>query len=126
MKHNETSTNEGLIQHGGSINAQALAIGPKASASVTGTTSTETSDDIGVLREQVEELIRILRSHAGSTEVAPAAIENATEIARGLDRPHPDKKALLETLGNLGSTFKGLSAISEIVRLITDGIKHLL
>jgi hypothetical protein len=105
--------NYGIVNKGsGSINADAMAAGPKAQAISTGG-----SAELRELQAQVGALVAALREARGSGEVDDDVVDTGEAVEQELRKERPNKRTVLGLLQAIAS---GVTGTTHLVTAVTD------
>jgi Family of unknown function (DUF5955) len=113
------SVNEGIIVTGGSLHANNVAVGRKATIKGTAIQSTTESAD---LAEKVEILRRLLREHESELTDSTAAVAHADDVAAELAKDVPTMSVVHKLLAGLRTAVGPVTAVAEAVAALTHAI----
>jgi DNA repair exonuclease SbcCD ATPase subunit len=108
--------NKGIIQSGGTINVNALALGDQASAHSHGSHATFSSHEhlLQDLATKLQALTQAISQHAESPQQREELDRHASEIREELGKQKPDKSRLTAILERIASVGKSIVPIVEL------------
>jgi hypothetical protein len=111
--------NEGIVQHGGTISAGAIAVGRGARALERVDAAASTLVDQREVAARLHELTALLVAHAGELERPEDVLGAAEMVAEELTRPQPNHltvKGVLEGIVGAASGVGGIAAAVASLR----------
>lgn len=120
--------NEGLIQTGGKIEADQIAVGHNARAIRYLSEATETLEQAGLLEIQtmLAHLIRVLEEHAGSLPNRDEIISSAEIVTKELSKEKPNKLTVTSVLEGIAGSAKSVTVIATAAQALRSAITTLL
>jgi hypothetical protein len=114
--------NEGIVQHGGTINAGAIAVGRGARALQRVDAAASTLDDQREVATRLRELTALLVAHAEELERPDDVLVAAETVAEELTRPQPSRLTLTGVLEGIVGAASGVSGIAAAVAALRAAI----
>lgn len=117
--------NNGLIMHGGSFTAEAVAIGDRARAvkKMTYRELGENNDDVArLLAAVVEEL----RQHASELPNTVELLDATDTVARELTKPEPNALTVNAILGRIAAGVQSVASTALAVAALSDAINSII
>jgi hypothetical protein len=121
VKEPPVPRNEGIVQHGGTIDAGALAVGRGARAVQRVEAAASTLDGPEVAA-RLRELTALLAAHAGELERPDDVLAAAETVAEELTRPEPSRVTLAGVLDGIAGAASGVGAIATAVAALRVAI----
>jgi hypothetical protein len=124
----EYSKNEGIIQQGGEIDANQLAVGRGAAATNIITTTREALEQKGLkeISDKLNELIRLISEHSKSLDHSEAVLGSTRVVAEELSRDKPNKFAIMAILDGIANGVKSVASIVSSVETLKGSVEALL
>jgi hypothetical protein len=114
--------NEGIVQHGGTISAGAIAVGRGAQALERVDAAASTLVDQREVGTRIRELTALLVAHAGELERPDDVLSAAATVAEELTRPDPNHVTVRGVLEGIVGAASGVSGIAAAVASLRAAI----
>ncbi len=105
-------TNSGIVIHGGSFQADKVAVGPHATITTHHDSRSAEPHALTQLQEQLNALVAMLDQHQGDLPDAEEVLGSAREAADELHGPQPRKEVFLR---RIRSVAEGISGVVGLV-----------
>lgn len=117
--------NDGLIQSGGSISANQIAVGRNASAQGSTASNTASSDALREVNDRLAELVEAFEAHK-DTLANPQDLANSAEsIRQEVSKVKPDRVALTTTLNHIANSVTSVRTLALIAAELRSAIQAL-
>lgn len=115
--------NEGVIQHGGSINAGNLAVGRGATA----TQYQSASSDAGLaaVQAQLDKVLELLATKSHEIPDHEDVVQSAQSLKQELDKDKPNKLTLKSLLSGIADSVKSVTTVATAVEALRTAITAL-
>ena len=114
--------NEGIIQHGGSMNAGALAVGRRARAIGRIDAAASSLGDRDDIAARLREITALLVEHADELEQPDDLLAATGTVAEELARPEPNRLTLSSLLSAIASAASGVTGIAAAITALRAAI----
>lgn len=114
--------NEGIVQHGGTISAGAIAVGRGARALQRVDAAASALADQREVGSRLQELTALLVAHVGELERPDDVLAAAETVAEELTRPQPNRLTLTGVLEGIVGAASGVSGVAAAVAALRAAI----
>lgn len=121
------SKNEGIVQHGGTINAEQLAVGrgAKAVKMVKGGVISD-SDDFKEIKESLEKLIKAVNENSSSLDNQSEIVNSTEVVVKELSKEKPNKLTVTAILDGIANGVKSVTSIAAAALGLKSCVEKLL
>jgi len=108
------SKNEGIVQHGGTINAEQLAVGrgAKAVKVIKGGVISD-SDEFKEIKEHLEKLIKAVNENSSSLDNQSEIVNSTEVVVSELSKEKPNKLTVTAILDGIANGVKSVTSIAS-------------
>jgi hypothetical protein len=114
--------NEGIVQHGGSIDAGALAVGRRARAIQRVDAAASALGDRDEIAARLREITALLLAHADELEQPDELLAATGTVAEELTRPQPNRLTVSSLLAGIAGAASSVTGIAAAVTALRAAI----
>ncbi|HMG76300.1 MAG TPA: hypothetical protein VK582_22695 [Pyrinomonadaceae bacterium] len=122
------STNEGILQTGGTINADQIAVGQNARAIRCLSQAKETLERAGLkeIEDRLVHLVQVLEDHTSSLSNRDEIINSTETLARELAEVKPNKLTLISLLEGIAGRVNSVTVVATAIEALKSAIASLM
>lgn len=123
----EDVRNEGIIQHGGSLRGDVIAVGRQARAVKILATADDALRQKGLqdIHDRLQEVVHALTQHADSLKNPDEIFDSAQAVAEELSKDKPNKLTINSVLEGIANGVKSVATVATAVEALRSAVMAL-